>query len=54
MITSTKNYSKKKKKKKWPDRTLGKMVKEKLYRQNHTKKRTHKHSQKEKEEKYLY
>ena len=45
MITSTKNYTKKKKNKKRTDRTLGQMVKTKLYRQNHTKKHTHTHSQ---------
>ena len=44
MITSTKNYIKKKS----TDRTLGQMVKAKLYRQNHTKTHTHIHSQKEK------
>ena len=32
-------------------RTLGQMVKAKLYRQNHTKKHTHTQSQKEKKEK---
>ena len=36
------------------DRTLGQMVKAKLYRQNHTKKHTHTHSQKEKKKKYIY
>ena len=52
MIISTKNYTKKNKKnKKWTERTLGQMVKAKLYRQNHTKKHTHIHSQKEKNEK---
>ena len=51
MITSAKNYTKKKK---LTDRTLGQMVKAKLYRQNHTKKHTHTHSQKEKKEKYIY
>ena len=30
------------------------MVKAKLYRQNHTQKHTHIHSQKEKKEKYIY
>ena len=30
------------------------MVKAKLYRQNHTKKYTHKHSQTEKKEQYIY
>ena len=45
MITSTKNYTKKK-----PDRQnrIGQMVKAKLYRQNHTKKHTHTHSEKRK------
>ena len=52
MITSVNNYSKKKKKR--TDRTLGQMVKAKLYRQNHTKKHTHTHSQKEKKEIYIY
>ena len=60
MITSAKNYPKKpqnktKLKKPWTNRTLGQMVKAKLYRQNHTKKHTHTHSQKEKKEKiYIY
>ena len=36
------------------DRTLGQMVKAKLYRQNHTKKHTHTHSQKEKKGKNIY
>ena len=49
MITSAKNYIKKKRKR--ADRTLGQMVKANLYRQNHTKKHTHTHSQKEKKEK---
>ena len=53
MITSAKNYTKKKKKR--ADRTLGQMVKVKLYRENHTQKHTHTHSQKEKKEKtYIY
>ena len=54
MITSAKNYTKNKEtnKQKWTDRTLGQMVKAKLYRQNHTKKHTHTPSQKEKKEKY--
>ena len=54
MITSTKNYTKKKKRtttKKWTDRTVGQMVKVKLYRQHHIKKHTHTCSQKEKNEK---
>ena len=46
--------TKKKQNKKRTDRTLGQMVKAKLYRQNHTKKHTHTHSQKEKKEKYIY
>ena len=57
MITSAKNYTKKKKPKKPPkrkDRTLGQMVKAKLYKQNHTKKHTHTHSQKKKKEKNIY
>ena len=46
MITSTKNYTKKKKKpNKQTVRTLGQMANAKLYRQNHTKKHTHIHSQ---------
>ena len=37
------------------DRTLGQMVKAKLYRQNHTQKHTHTHSEKEKKGKiYIY
>ena len=50
MTTSTKNYTKNKsnKKKTQTDRTLGQMVKAKLYQQNHTKRHTHTHSQKEK------
>ena len=53
MITSAKNYSIRKitNRKKWTDRSLGQMVKAKLYRQNHTKRHTHTHSQKEKKEK---
>ena len=55
MITSAKNYTKKKEKRKRTDRTLGQMVKAKLYRQNNTKKYTHTHSQKEKKETiYIY
>ena len=50
MIRSAKNYTKKKK----PVRTLGQMVKAKLYRQNHTRKHTDTHSQKEKKEKNIY
>ena len=50
MITRVGNYTKKKKqqKKTRKDRTVGQMVKAKLYRQNHTQKHTHTHSQKEK------
>ena len=52
MITSAENYTnKKRKKKKRTDRTLGQIVKAKLYRQNHTEKHTHTHSQREKGEK---
>ena len=53
MITSSKNYSKKKKEK-WTDRTVGQMVKAKLYREDDTKKHVHTHSQKEKKEKKIY
>ena len=53
MITSTKNDTKKKKKKR-TDRTLGQMVKAKMFRQNHTKKHTHTHSQKGEKEKDIY
>ena len=42
------------KKKTWTDRTLGQMVKAKVYRQNHTKKHTCTHSQREKKEKNIY
>ena len=35
------------------DRTLGQIVKAKLYRQNHTKKHTHTHTQKETKEKNM-
>ena len=58
MITSAKNYTKKtknKQTKKRTDRTLGQMVKAKLYRQNHTQKHTYTHSQKEGKGKiYIY
>ena len=55
MIASAENYTKKKKNKKRTDRTLGQMVKAKLYRQNPTKKHIHTHSEKEKKEKkYIY
>ena len=36
------------------DRTLGQMVKSKLYRQNHTNKHIHTHSRKEKRKKNIY
>ena len=49
----TKKYFLVKKKTK-TDRTLGQMVKAKLYRPNHTEKHTHTHSQKEKGEKKIY
>ena len=49
MISSTKNYTKKKKKP--TGRTLAQMVKAQLYRQNYRKKHTHTQSQKEKKEK---
>ena len=49
-----KTVLKKIKNKKRTDRTLGQMVKAKLYRQNDTKKHTHTHSQKEKKEKDIY
>ena len=57
MLTSSKNYTKKKEKnpKKRTDRALGQMVKAKLYRQNHTQKHTHTHSQNVKKgKKYIY
>ena len=57
MITSAKNSTKKNKKqqqKKRTYRTLGQMVKAKLYRQNHTQKHTYTHSQKEKMGKNIY
>ena len=50
MITSTKNYTKTKTKKR-TDKTLGQMVKAKLYRQNHPEKHTLINSQKEEKEK---
>ena len=58
MITSAKIYNKnknkKQRKKNHTDRTLGEMVKGKLYSPNHTKKHTHTHSQKERKEKKVY
>ena len=44
MITRAENYTKEK----WTERTLGQIVKANLYRQNHTKKNTDTHSEKEK------
>ena len=44
MVMSAKSYIKKNKNKNQTDRTLGQMVKAKLYRQNHTKTHTHTHS----------
>ena len=52
ITTSAKKYTQTNKKR--TDRTLGQMVKAKLYRQNHTKKHTHTHSQKGKKEKIIY
>ena len=53
MIISAKNYTKKKKKR--TDRSVGQMVKAKLYRQNHRKKHAYTHPQREKKEKkYIY
>ena len=56
MIKIAKNYTKKKPQNKNnpAERTLGQMVKAKLYRQNYTQKHTHSHSQKEKKEIYIY
>ena len=53
MITSSKNYTKKKNKKR-TDRTLGQMVKAKLYILNHTEKHTHTHSHKENKGKRIH
>ena len=53
MIISAKNYTKKTKKR--TERTLGQMVKAKLYRQNHKKKHSHTHKKrKRKKNIYLY
>ena len=56
MIASAKNYIEKQtNKKNRTDRTLGEMIKVKLYRQNLTKRHTHTHSKKEKKgEKKIY
>ena len=52
MTTSTTTVLKKKtKQNKQTDRTLGQMVKAKLYRTSHVQKHTHTHSEKEKNEK---
>ena len=50
MTANAKNYTKKNNNnnKNWTDRTLGQIVKAKLYRENHTQKHTHTQSQKEK------
>ena len=48
MLKTILKIKKPKNKTKQTDRTLGQMVKAKLYRQNHTKKHTYTHSQKEK------
>ena len=58
MITSAKNYTRKKKekrkkRKKWTVRTLGQMVKAKLFRQNHTKKH-HIHTHKKEKKMHMY
>ena len=45
-----KRKKKKTKTKRWTDRILGQVVKAYVYRQNHTKKHTYTHSQKEKKE----
>ena len=57
MLTSSTNYTKKKKTTKKPQKwtvTLGQMAKAKLYRPNHTKKHTHTPSQKEEKKMYIY
>ena len=51
MITSCKEYTKKNIR---TDRTLGQMVKAKLYSQNHTQKHTPTHSKREKGKIYIY
>ena len=54
MITSVKYYTKTKtKNKKWIDRSLGQMLKGKLYRQNHTEAYTNTLTKREKEI-YIY
>ena len=52
MITSTKSHTKTKNKKR-TDRTLGQMIKAKLYRQNHTKS-IHVHTHKKRKRKKIY
>ena len=55
MVTSAKNYTKKNKNKKRTDRTLGQMVKAKLYRQKpHTEAYTYTLTKREKGKKYIY
>ena len=52
MITGAENYTKKKKR---TDRTLGQVVKAKIYRQNHPKKHTHtQRKRKRKKKLYIY
>ena len=55
MIASAKNYTKKQNKtKKWMDRTVGQMVKAKLYRQNHTRKHIYIHTHKKRKRKNIF
>ena len=53
MIRNIKKYTKRNPTK-WANRTLGQMVKAKLYRENYTEKHAHTHSQKEEKEKKIY
>ena len=53
MITSATNYTKKNPKIR-TDRTLGQIVKAKLYRQNHTKKHTYTRKKRKRKKKYIY
>ena len=55
MITSTKNYTKQNKtKQKWSYRTLGQMIKAKLYRQNLKEAYTYTLTKRGKGKKYIY
>ena len=54
MITSAKNYTKKIKNMKWTDRTLGQMVKAKLYKENYTKQHTHTHKKRKRKNIHIY